>query len=95
MANSFVCRDSRNCAMRAKSGIHEGECTCLESGYEGDTCPFCKEERFVTNGVFYPHRDSAFRKKKYNKDKETSKKKKLKYLTSLDIFYSSLNETTN
>ena len=60
--NNPTCRDKRPCFAR-----HDGRCEILTEALP--FCPFCKPDRFVTNGKRYPFEEYyGGRKKKVNPD---------------------------
>ena len=51
-----VCNDTRECFAKKREFANDPyRCQILTKVYKGDTCPFCKPECEVTNGVFYPY----------------------------------------
>ena len=54
MRMPFECDDKRPCFARYK-----GRCRILIEKIEGRDCPFCKQYREVTNGVFYADKEEA------------------------------------
>lgn len=53
------CRDSRPCFARTKS-IFSGKsevCVLLSSVYPDGKCPFCKPDREITKGIYYPYNE--------------------------------------
>lgn len=53
--NGVKCYDSRKPECGGKSKI-TGRCSCLDSTYKGDTCPFYKPDFRVTNGISYDYK---------------------------------------
>lgn len=52
----MVCIDSRPCFARKQTPKGDYGCAILTTTYKKDgECPFCKEMRNVTNGVYYPY----------------------------------------
>lgn len=47
-----VCEESRPCFAK---GMYGG-CTLLTDTYPDGSCPFCKPEKEVTNGISYPYK---------------------------------------
>lgn len=56
--SELFCCDRNPCFARNKENRH---CSVLSEAYPAGKCPFQKEERGVTNGVYYPRRTEAGR----------------------------------
>ena len=49
----MICRDERTCFAKARDGKN---CEILADTYpKGVMCPFCKRDRTMTKGRFYPY----------------------------------------
>ena len=48
------CNDKRKCFAR-----FEGRCMVLNEVYKPGTCPFCKADREITKGEYYPRYDKV------------------------------------
>lgn len=53
--NGVKCCDSRKPECGGKNKI-TGRCSCLDSAYSGNTCPFYKPDFRVTNGIVYDYK---------------------------------------
>lgn len=48
---TYICIDTRECFAR----LSKKKCQALSVTYEHDgECPFCKKEKNITNGKYYP-----------------------------------------
>lgn len=54
VAKKVVCNDSRYCFAKRNDMKGHWFCEILKDNYPDGVCPFCKPERDVTNGEWYP-----------------------------------------